>query len=356
MPAAASAAAFGSCDALALGSADGSLRLYRLPSARVVKAVRQLGDEVSSIAWTRLHKDSSEGVAYCLDTSSPGLVLSTADALHAIDLGEDDEDVLNELNVNENDKTLAFSTDSGTVGTVDLSTRAISRMKTKHDSVRMSFRIQSLVTDKNHRCMQICGSVRFIPSRPNEIVSGGYDSTLLHFDAVQRSTLSRHKINAPEPSEGLSLSPPFVLSLSVSPTGLVAAGLADGRVWLGAGGDRNAPTSQKKRPRKWEGLRDADINALQVAEGPIVGVVFLDSTSLVTCTLLGKIALHTVVYGDDGVVQLETKWSSQTRDVEKVNSLAVSTKWLVIAGLSKDGKGVAEVWSPSDENNGVLNP
>lgn len=161
-------------------------------------------------------------------------------------------------------------------------------MKSKHDSVCYT---SSRSTQPLTLHSQICGSVRFIPSRPSEVVSGGYDSTLLHFDTAQRSVSSRHKIGtrlavllnttliistvAPEPSAGVSLSPPFVLSLAVSPSGLVAAGLADGRVWLGAGGDRNAPGSQKKRVRKWEGLRDADVSVLQIAEGPVVAVYVL---------------------------------------------------------------------------------
>jgi len=234
---------------------------------------------------------------------------------------------MNQLSVSENKKMIVFSTDSGTVGRVDVSTCGISRMKGKHDS--------------------ICGSVSFIPSRPSEVVSGGYDSTLLHFDAAQRNTLSRHKITAPEPSAGVSLSPPFVLSLAVSYTGLIAAGLADGRVWLGSGGDRNSPSSQKKRARKWEGLRDADATAVQVAEGPVVGLSFFNLASLVTCTLLGKLAIHTVSYDSEGAVQLNVAWSSQTQGIEKVNAIAVNTRWLVVAGLGKDGKGVVEVWELS---------
>ena len=41
---------------------------------------------------------------------------------------------------------------------------------------------------------QICGSVKFIPDRPREIVSGGYDTEILHFDFVQNDVLSRLKI------------------------------------------------------------------------------------------------------------------------------------------------------------------
>ena len=38
---------------------------------------------------------------------------------------------------------------------------------------------------------QISGAVKFIPDRPSEIVSGGYDCALFHFDFVQGALLSR---------------------------------------------------------------------------------------------------------------------------------------------------------------------
>lgn len=74
---------------------------------------------------------------------------------------------------------------------------------------------------------------------------------------------------APPSSEGVSLSPPFVLSISVSATGVLAASTADGRVWLGGGGEKR-PDSKKKRSRKWEGLKEDEGVWLQVADGPVV--------------------------------------------------------------------------------------
>ena len=76
-------------------------------------------------------------------------------------------------------------------------------------------------------------------------------------------------IAAPPPSGGVSLSPPFVLSLSVNAAGLVAVGTADGRVWLGGGGEKRQ-NNKKKRSRKWEGLKEDEGIWLQVADGPVV--------------------------------------------------------------------------------------
>lgn len=67
------------------------------------------------------------------------------------------------------------------------------------------------------------------------------------------------------------MSPPFILSTSMSPSGLVAATTADGRLWIGSGGDKSAPiVDKKKRSRKWQGLKEFDGTFLQVADGPIV--------------------------------------------------------------------------------------
>lgn len=74
--------------------------------------------------------------------------------------------------------------------------------------------------------------------------------------------------------EGMSLSPPFIMSTAFSSTGVMAAGTADGRLWIGFGGEKtpSIPGTGKKRNKKWDGL-DADAELLQkVADGPIVAM------------------------------------------------------------------------------------
>ena len=73
------------------------------------------------------------------------------------------------------------------------------------------------------------------------------------------------------PSNGVSLSPPFVHSVAFSQHGAIIASTADGRVWVGRGGDKSI-ASKKKRSRKWEGLREDAGNWVSVAEGPVVSV------------------------------------------------------------------------------------
>lgn len=77
------------------------------------------------------------------------------------------------------------------------------------------------------------------------------------------------------PESGISLSPPFVMSISVSSTGIVAAGTADGRIWIGTGGEKmpaGGSGGKKKRSRKWDGLKENDGLLVKVAEGPVVGL------------------------------------------------------------------------------------
>lgn len=132
--------------------------------------------------------------------------------------------------------------------------------------------------------------MRFVPDRPNEIVSAGYDSALIHHDAQQGSFLSRHDISkayserlqitladsesaAPPPSEaGLSLSPPFVLGISLSANGIIAACTADGQIWLGCGGEKRSKVggTKPKKSRKWEGLKQGQNVSRKIAEGPVV--------------------------------------------------------------------------------------
>ena len=84
---------------------------------------------------------------------------------------------------------------------------------------------------------------------------------------------------SPPPSSGISLSPPFILSLSMSASGLIAAGTADGRVWIGGGGEKRSgvASGKKKRNRKWEGLKDDEAFTTKIAEGPVVAVCVLYS-------------------------------------------------------------------------------
>ncbi|TFK92310.1 WD40 repeat-like protein [Polyporus arcularius HHB13444] len=330
IPSPVSALSLGPNDTLCVGSEDGSVRWYNLPSTKVIKAAKSLGAEIASIAWQLSKKNEPVAIwvasgrrAICMPADLQKMIATVDDASASVEIGQDEDDVLNELSIGENGKHLAFTSDSGCVGIVDLSSHAITRMKSRHNTV--------------------CGSVKFIPDRPSELVSGGYDSALLHFDTAQGTILSRLDISAPPPSEGISLSPPFVLSVTVNPAGLVAASTADGRVWVGGGGEKR-PNSKKKRSRKWEGLREDEGFWLQVADGPVVSSTFGDSDRLFTCSLLGVITEYKVKRGEDETLQATKGWSVVAPTLEKVNAMAASQSRVVVGGFDKGGKGIVQIF------------
>ncbi|EGN95496.1 hypothetical protein SERLA73DRAFT_186531 [Serpula lacrymans var. lacrymans S7.3] len=320
------------------GSDDGSVRVYNRDSPKVQKAIRGLGSEVSSIICLKEGSNTDLGLlwvasgrrAFSFSMNSSKMILMSSDATSTIELGADDEDVLNELTLNHKRTEIAFSLDSGVVGTFDLSTKKVTRMRSKHNT--------------------ICGTVRFIPDRPNELVSGGFDSALLHFDYHQATLLSRFDLTAPPPSSGVSLSPPFILSSSVSQSGIISAGTADGRIWVGIGGEKSPSGqqgAQKKRRRKWEGLQHEDGLAIKIAEGPIVAVSFTGPRTLLSCTLLGTVVEHELEGNTGNNLALAPVWTNETQCVTKVNALVAVDDQIIIGGLSKDGKGAVEIWIKS---------
>ena len=52
---------------------------------------------------------------------------------------------VSQLNISENGKYLAFSSDSGTVGVVDLASKFITRMKNRHTTVSTSSSLIRLI-------------------------------------------------------------------------------------------------------------------------------------------------------------------------------------------------------------------
>ncbi|KAJ3509300.1 hypothetical protein NLJ89_g5297 [Agrocybe chaxingu] len=324
--------AFGHAGHLFAGSDDGSLRVYDLSSFKVLKAIRGLGSEVSSVvcmkragsemrdAWVAHGRKISK-----FQLESPKMIQNPEDALITIDVADTDADVLNELALNMNKSHLAFTLDSGYVGVIDLSTNAVTRMEIKHESV--------------------CGSVKFVPDRPRELVSGGYDTVLLHHDFFQGKVLSRRQMDPYSVEGGMALSPPFVMSMAMSCSGVIAAGTADGRLFIGFGGERNLTTKgPKKKAKKYEGLDEDETLLIKVAEGPIVAMAFSESRTLTVSTLMGILTQYNLIYEDAGSVVLQQVWQKESPGLEKVNALVADEKRLIVAGFAKDGRGAIEVW------------
>ncbi|KAF5330756.1 hypothetical protein D9619_005325 [Psilocybe cf. subviscida] len=95
--------AFGHAGHLFTGSDDGSLRVYDLSSYKVIKAIRGIGDEVSSIVCIKRPGSELRDaiVAHGQKVSrfqleSPKMIQTLEDALFTLTVGETDEDILNE--------------------------------------------------------------------------------------------------------------------------------------------------------------------------------------------------------------------------------------------------------------------
>lgn len=74
---------------------------------------------------------------------------------------------------------------------------------------------------------------------------------------------------------------------------------------------------------------------------------FINEQTLVTSSLLGKLAIHTVSYGESGKLQAHSVWNAQTSIVAKVNAICVNERYLLVGGITKDQKGAVEVWTPA---------
>ncbi|KZP12563.1 WD40 repeat-like protein [Athelia psychrophila] len=322
---------------LITASVDGSVRLYAAGSSKVSKAIRGLNGEVASVAHVN-KKGAVEGelwvavehqaLLFSLDNTA--MILTQEDAVHTIPLGDHAEDALNSITLNHNASKLAWTSDEGVVGVLDLLTLKSTRMRVKHSNIG--------------------GCVGFIPDRPSEIVSGGYDCALLHFDSTPGSLHSRFDIPAAPPESGVSLSPPFVLSAALSSAGVIAAGTADGRVILGSAGEKLPSKKGKgaKRSRKWEGLKEDGIKTAKIAEGPVVAMAFIGTDMLLSCTLLGTLKLHHLSRAStdgDGSVELVESWSREMHGIAKANGIAVTLvedgrMRIAVGGVSKNGKGI----------------
>ncbi|KAJ4487736.1 WD40-repeat-containing domain protein [Lentinula aciculospora] len=330
-PAPISSLEFGHAGHLFAGSDDGTLRVYDLSSFKVLKAVRGLKNEVSSIAcFKRAGSELRDAWIACgnqiflFNMGFASMIATAEDAITSLELAED-EDVLNEVNRD----TFDIRTDLGVVGIVDLANLSVTRMKEKHANV--------------------CACIKFVPERPREIVSAGYDETLLHFDFLEGTTLSRLKIAFFQNTEGVSLSPPFIMSTAFSSTGILAAGTADGNLWIGLGGQKGLSKTRTKRSRKWNGLSDEEKKIfVKVVEGPIVAMSFSSPDILTASTLLGLIIQWRINSeagnGDDIVKEV---WRKKAVKLAKVNALVTIDAKIAIGGFSKDGNGVIEIWDRS---------
>ncbi|KAG2086466.1 hypothetical protein BD769DRAFT_1532033 [Suillus cothurnatus] len=333
---------------------DGSVRVYNQETLKVVKAIRGLG-EVSSVVCM-LHNASDLGdvwvasdrhvrlekpLRFTMDTEK--MILGKADAILTLELGADD-DMLNELSPNHKNSQLAFCLDSGAVGVVDLSTKQITYMKT---SARLLM------------VMQICGTVKFIPDRPSELVSGGYDYRLLHHDFHQRTvflTFGRfgcyssfnisyvRDVASVRVFRCFNVSTIHIIICHVA-IWYLAAGIADGRQDEAFMADVGHGPITALYVFVTAVLRHPNLN---------INRTFIGPRTLCTSTLMGKVSLHEIGGPTaDGKLDISPKWTKATTDVSKVNAIIATGSLIIIGGLSERGEGMIEVWENGSKSGDV---
>lgn len=326
-----------------LGCEDGSVRRYDLPATKVQKA---LIGEGQSVSWIRFCSVKGKEHYIWLATGMEilqynfalqhgeelmtGTILRTKDATARISVPpETEDDEINEIALKKDH--LVFTTDSGRIGCVELSSNTVTFCRQMHRNIALP--------------------IAFVPSRPTEICSGGYDNTLLHFDVRTGTLLSHFDISPPLPqgenTPGISLSPPFALGLAINSDDIVACSTATGHVWLGYGGSKKASSTQgKRKSRKWNGLKSSDGSWLLAGNGPIVAVVFnpANDAQLITLSLHGNISSFEIPDSTAEQPSSQPQWTVPPRKMIKAATLVVSSTGILSCGVTANNRGVLELW------------
>ncbi|XP_013396809.1 WD repeat-containing protein 53 [Lingula anatina] len=130
---------------------------------------------------------------------------------------EINEDEVNQVTVNEQGTFLAACDDANTIKVINLQERKVYKTLCKHSN--------------------ICSSVCFRPQRPWELLSGGFDCNLIHWDfsrgraikKINMQEIGDEKENATE----YFINPPFIHSIALTPDGShTACGLENGKIQI----------------------------------------------------------------------------------------------------------------------------
>jgi len=256
------------------------------------------------------------------------LIIDSTDTLERIYIQPNAvDDEVNEVAISPHH--LAFSSDSGAIGVVDLSTLVVTMMKQKHTSVALP--------------------LQFVPTRPTELISGGYDKTLLHFDCRTGTLLSHLDLSPPIPppelNETISLSPPFALAISISSIGVIACATASGDVYIGYGGSKTSNSTKRKKARNWKGLKSDESIWFKAAEGAVVGVGFdpEDPSRLFTLSLNGTVGCYSIPTETILNMSVLCVWTMESRRIAKATTMVVRGSRLLSCGVGRDRKGYIEI-------------
>jgi hypothetical protein len=73
---------------------------------------------------------------------------------------------------------------------------------------------------------------------------------------------------------------------------------------------------------------------------------FISGDSIVACTLLGVLSSFELKRSEDGALTLEKVWTKDVSGIiAKVNALVGNENYVIVGGITQDGKGVTQVYS-----------
>jgi len=142
----------------------------------------------------------------CFDLRRPEVILQEPTALFDYNTEE-----INQIALSEDGRSLATCDDAGEAMIIDLEKGQLSHTLSR-------------------RHTNICTSVVFRRGNPQEVITGGLDCMLVHWNTVRGKHLHQENL-ATEPKTAQMFNPPMVHGLSMDGEGrCVAAGLGDGSV------------------------------------------------------------------------------------------------------------------------------
>ena len=181
------------------GAEAGELCFWDLTGAKPTKIYTESGDDVTSICCS---KQRPHEVYVACGTSV--LLYDTRQLsvpMHTLKFNEEE---INQVVLHEKENYLAACDDSGQVKLLSVQERRVFKtLKNGHEN--------------------ICSTVAFRPGKPWDLLSGGLDSKLIHWDFSKAKVLSSFNFEELEIQDDQAdkylVNPPFIHSLSVSSNG-----------------------------------------------------------------------------------------------------------------------------------------
>ncbi|ELR23338.1 WD domain, G-beta repeat-containing protein, partial [Acanthamoeba castellanii str. Neff] len=190
---------------------DGTARLWDEKTSKSVRCFAAFeGEAVASVAFGSQPSEMVFAAAgnkvFSFDLRKPDIIYKTFETEYA-----HNQDEVNSLAISPNGRFLATCDDSGDVKIIDLQSNTLFKSLRKHSN--------------------ICSTVCFRGERrPWEVLSGGLDSLLVHWDFSRGRPIHHHDLVGLAMNSPQVVNPPFVHSIDVS---------ADANVALAALGDNS---------------------------------------------------------------------------------------------------------------------